>query len=208
MHDQHAAKKSLIVLALALYLPSPVLSQQPGGVPADRINTERARQQEMSSREWQLRNNGAVPGQPSDEKHVKALMAQTQEDFERILTLHNQFVRAISSDNEKRFDYAAISDAAAEIKKRASRLQITLALRQSPTEAKETKVEDYNDSKIEAALVKLCQEIKSFVTNPIIETPNVVDAKELARARQDLELVIQLSDQIKKRTAQLSKDKH
>jgi hypothetical protein len=172
------------------------------------MNAERARQQEMSSREWQLRNNGVVPGQPSDQRQVKALMEQTQEDFVRILTLHNQIVRAISSDEKKSLDYGSISDAAAEIKKRASRLQVTLALRQPPTEAQETKAEDFNESQIETALVRLCEQIKSFVTNPIIETPNVVDAKQLVRARRDLELVIQLSGQIKKKAEQLSKEQH
>jgi hypothetical protein len=55
------------------------------------------------------------------------------------------------------------------------------------------------------SLIKLCKEIRSFVTNPIIENPNLVDATQLTRARRDLESLIQLSVLIKKDADKLSK---
>ncbi len=51
-------------------------------------------------------------------------MAQTEEDFNRILTLHNEIARALSSNNA--LNYQFVSEATAEIKKRASRVQSTL----------------------------------------------------------------------------------
>jgi len=54
-------------------------------------------------------------------------------------------------------------------------------------------------------LIKLCKEIRSFVTNPIIENPNTVDAVQLPRARHDLESLIQLSGIIKKDADRLIK---
>jgi hypothetical protein len=206
MHEQHTAgRHSLIRIALLLFVAIPVLAQQPPGPPPiDRANTERARQQEMSNREWQLRNFGNSPATPTDKRQLKALMAQTEEDFNRILTLHNEIARAISSN--KAFDYHFISEATGEIRKRASRLQSTLALRPPSTEAQVIKQpEEFNDSQIKDALIKLCKQIRSFVTNPVIETPNTVDAQQLERARRDLEGVVQLSGQIKKDTNKLSK---
>ena len=55
------------------------------------------------------------------------------------------------------------------------------------------------------SLVKLCNEIRSFVTNPVIENPNTVDATQLTRARRDLESLIQLSGLIKKDAEKLGK---
>jgi hypothetical protein len=45
----------------------------------------------------------------------------------------------------------------------------------------------------------LCKKIESFITNPIIEVPGTVDAKQLERARKDLESVVELSGDLKKR---------
>ena len=98
----------------------------PVHLPSIAVNTDRIRQQDMSQREWQLRNFGNEPGGPADQRRVKALMAQTEEDFNRILTLHNEIARALSSKNA--LDYQFVSDTTAEIKKRASRVQSTLKL--------------------------------------------------------------------------------
>jgi len=54
-------------------------------------------------------------------------------------------------------------------------------------------------------LVVLCKKIESFITNPIIEVPGTVDAKQLERARQDLQSVVELSGDLKKR-AEKQKD--
>lgn len=201
---RHAGNYSLIVIPFLLAFVAPVSSQQPAAPhPTDRTNQERARQQDISKREWQLRNFGNQPV-ASNRKQLEALMAQTQEDFNRILILHNEMVRAISSD--KALDYRFVSEAAGEIKKRASRLQSTLALRQPPAEAQATeKSEKFDGSEMKDALVKLCKQIKSFVTNPLIETPNTVNAEQLTKARRDLESLIQLSGHIKKDASKLSK---
>ena len=194
----------MTALILLLIIAAPVLSQSspPGGPPPiDRSNNaDRIRQQDMSRREWQLRNFGREPGAPKDERQVKALMEQTQEDFTRILTLHNEIARALSSKND--LNYRFVSDATAEIKKRASRVQSTLALGLS---SEDTPIEAKSDTEIKDSLIKLCKEIRSFVTNPVIENPTTVDADQLTRARRDLESLIQLSGLIKKDADKISK---
>lgn len=200
-------KCSSITLVLLLFCAAPVFSQNPPGGPPPidrRTNTDRMRQQDMSSREWQLRNFGTEPGRPKDRREVEALMAQTEEDFNRILTLHNQIARSISSNNA--LDYQFVSDATGEIKKRASRVQSSLALRLPPEEAVTAeKPVEFKDSEIKDALIKLCNQIRSFVTNPSIENPNTIDAQQLTRARRDLDSLIQLSGQIKKDADKLGK---
>ena len=199
-------KHLLIAVALILFFAAPVLSQNPPGPPPidRRTNTDRVRQQDMSRREWQLRNFGNEPGGPADRRRLEALMAQTEEDFNRILTLHNEIARALSSKNA--LDYKFVSDATSEIKKRAGRVQSTYRLEPEEGYTAE-KLEEIDDSEMKDSLVKLCNQIRSFVTNPSIANPNTVDAAQLTKARHDLEGLIQLSEQIKKDADRLGKVK-
>lgn len=192
-------KNLFSALALMLFFAAPVFSQNPPGgpPPADRrINPDRVRQQDMSRREWQLRNFGTEPGRPMDRRQLEALMAQTEEDFNRILTLHNEIARAISSKSD--LDFKFVSEATGEIKKRASRVQSSLGLGLSDEERVAEKTETIQDVQPKDALIKLCKQIRAFVTNPTIENPNTVDAQQLTKARHDLERVIRLSEQIRK----------
>ena len=195
--------KHLLIAVALMFFAAPVFAQNPAGPPPiSRTNADRVRQQDMSQREWQLRNFGNEPGSPADRRRLEALMAQTEEDFNRILSLHNEIARALSSKNA--LNYQFVSDATAEIKKRAGRVQSTLKL--APEEGyTASKLEEVNESQMDDALIKLCKQIRSFVTNPSIENPNTVDAEQLTKARHDLEAVIQLSGQIKKDADKLKK---
>ena len=196
-------KHLLVAVALMFLFTAPLFAQSPSGPPpVSKINTDRLRQQDTSQREWQLRNFGNEAGGPADQRRLKALMVQTEEDFNRILTLHNELARALSSKNA--VDYQFVSETTAEIKKRATRVQSTLKL--APEEGyTPSKVEEINDAGMNDALIKLCKQIRNFVTNPSIENPNTVDAQQLTKARHDLDSVIQLSAQLKKDADKLSK---
>ena len=204
-----ARSDQLTRLALSIFVlfaAAPAWAQStPGGPPPiDRTNNDRIRQQDMSRREWQLRNFGKESGQPMDRRQLEALMAQTEEDFNRILTLHNEIARAVASNNA--LNYRFVTEATVEIKKRASRLQSTLVLQLTPEDGQvEEKPEELNGSQLKDALIKLCKQIRSFVTNPIIENPGTVDVSQLTRARRDLESVVQLSNRIKKQAERLEK---
>lgn len=194
----------MTALILLILFAAPVFSQSvpPGGPPPvdPSANTDRIRQQDMSRREWQLRNFGTEPVTPKNERQVKELMAQTEEDFTRILTLHNEIARALTSNQDLNYEF--VSEATAEIKKRASRVQSRLMLHLSANDAP---VNEKSAPEMKESLIKLCKEIRSFVTNPMIENPNTVDAQQLTRARRDLESLIQLSGLIKKDADKLSR---
>ena len=172
----------LIAIPLFIFCVSPVFAQNSPGAPViDRTaNTDRIRQQEMSKREWQLRNFGTEPNAPKDRRQIEALMAQTEEDFNRILTLHNEIARALKND----LDYHFVSEATAEIKKRASRVQSSLGLRPSPEETLELEKSPMpKDLPVKEELVKLCSQIRSFVTNPSIANPNTISTTRSFRKR-------------------------
>jgi hypothetical protein len=164
----------------------------------------KARMQEMTRRELQLNSLGEDRRQPNDPKRSQAMMDQVSEDFQRILTLHNEIVRAIAANKPLTYQY--ISDATGEIRKRSARLQTSLKL-QRPEPAAENRVSEsglrFTETKDQ--LILLCKQIESFVKNPIIETPGTVDAQQLDKARRDLQSVVELSGDIKKRA---DKQKH
>jgi hypothetical protein len=156
----------------------------------------KAQMQEMSRRELQL-NRVEEGHRPTDPKRAQAMMDQVSEDFERILTLHNEIVRSL--DAKTPLSYEFISDAMGEIRKRSARLQSSLKLEKpehpavSRVSSSGLTVTDTKD-----VLILLCKQIESFVKNPIIETPGTVDARQLERAREDLDSVVELSGNIKK----------
>jgi hypothetical protein len=152
----------------------------------------------MASREWQLRNFGN-PSVIKDRRRLEALMAQTEEDFNRMLMLHNEIARAITANNQ--IDYHFVSEATGEIRKRATSIQSNLVLSPPTEEMKQTEM----PAEMKDALIKLCKQIRSFVTNPVIEQPNMIDVEKLATAKRDLESVIQLSAHLKREADQMIK---
>ena len=201
MVDRHATRQIVLITLALLVFAAPVFCQSAASPPpvSSRVNTDRIRQQDMSRREWQLRNFGTDPVTPKDERQVKALMAQTEEDFNRILSLHNEIARALTSKDD--LNYQFVSDATAEINKRASRVQHSLALGLSDEEARE--LEKSKDEPIKDSLIKLCHQIRSFVTNPSIENPNTINVEQMKQARRDLESLIELSARIRKEADKL-----
>ena len=203
----NARRYSLVAIPLLLLVVSPTFAQRsPGGAAPtiDKTNAIRARQQSESRREWQLRSVGNQPNAAKNSRQLQILMEQTEEDFNRILKLHNEFARLLAGT--KPFDYHFVSEASAEIKKRAVRLQSTLALEQLTTEARVAETSgEIDDAHMKDALIRMCKQIRSFVTNPVIENPSTVDAQNLSNARRDLESVIQISGHINKEATKMHK---
>ena len=78
-------------------------------------------------------------------------------------------------------------------------MQSSLALGLSPEETLELeKARAPKELPVKEELIMLCNQIRSFVTNPSIENPNTINAEQMSKARRDLAGVIQLSDRINK----------
>jgi hypothetical protein len=201
-HPATFAAKTLGLIAAALGFAIPIMAQQGSPRPPGDVDPARARFEDTSKREMQLRGLGNVPKKPADPKQLQEVMAQVQQDFERILTLHNQIVHQIINDETLVVDF--VSDATAEIRKRATRLQTTLAFEKpDASEQSREKRKQLDEGQLRDALVTLCKRIESFIGNPVIKTPGTIDAQQLARARRDLEDVIELGDSINKSARRL-----
>lgn len=186
----------MLLLGSWLFLSQAALAQ---GVGRD----AKARMQEMDRRELQLSDVSRANHRETDPRRDRALMEQVNEDFQRLLHLHNQIVQDVTRNNPPDFQF--ISDATREIKKRASRLQSTLGLHKPETAEAKREGEVSEAQTTRDDLIALCKKVESFIMNPIIETPGTVDAHELERARRDLESIVELSAAITKRA---EKQKH
>jgi hypothetical protein len=189
----HFSMALLILLGCLVILSTPA-SAQVG-------NAAKIRMQEMDQRELQLRDPPKGKRKEPDAR-MRAVMNQVNEDFQRLLMLHNEIVRTILSNDSPNYQF--VSDATSEIKKRATRLQSTLELHK-PEVSETQEMQNRQTAPTKEDLTLLCKKIESFIKNPIIETPGTVDVKELEKARRDLESVIELSAAITKRA---EKQKH
>jgi len=180
----------MISIGCWVALSAPIAAQSAG-------DPAKAQMQEMNRREIQLDNGIGEKARPNDPKRSQAMMDQVSEDFQRILTRHNELVRAIAVNQS--LNYQFISDAMSEIKKRSTRLQSSLKLQKPETTTEDSKTESaLIGMETKDEMILLCKQIESFVKNPIIEKPGTVDAQALEKARNDLQRIVELSDAIRK----------
>ncbi|HYX30548.1 MAG TPA: hypothetical protein VE863_18570, partial [Pyrinomonadaceae bacterium] len=160
-------------------------------VQCQRIDPAKVNMQEMDQREMQLNSMGKNAA-PADRKRSQAMMDQISQDFDRLLTLHNEIVRTITA--KQTFGSQFISDAVGEIRKRSVRLQSALQLSKPEPGAREPQPIDVERMEMNDALILLCQSIEKFVANPIIDKPGTVDAEQLQKARGQLQSVVEISE--------------
>jgi hypothetical protein len=179
----------MISIGCLIFFSAPVTGQS-GGDPA------KAQMEEMNRRELQLNGLGTTSHR-SDPKRSQAMMDQISEDFQRILTVHNEIVRAVAANQSPGHQF--ISDATGEIRKRALRLQTSLHLpKPEPATESPATGPDVKGMETREELILLCKQIESFIKNPIIDKPGTIDAAQLVKARADLASVVEVSDAIKK----------
>lgn len=116
---------------------------------------------------------------------------QIKEDFERIQLINSNTLQTTSFDSA--LDYGRISEAAAEIKKRAARLKSNLFPSESEGRANEIEKQADQRQDLKALLTELDKAISRFVHNPMFENIKIVNPQDSLRAERDLERIIDLS---------------
>ena len=211
--DRAVSVRSLAALAFAsaallLAMQSTGLAQgAPMRVPSDaRVDPAAERIREEQKREMQLGRLEAGAGH-TDERSVKAAAEQLNQDFKRIQVIRNDIAHALKIEGV--LDYTRVSGQAAELKKRALRMQTYLALRGKEADDKESAGQPaYDEGGMKAALVKLCKRIDSFVANPRFTSPDVVDVDATAKASRDLQEIIALSVAVRGSAERMSQKKN
>jgi hypothetical protein len=140
-------------------------------------------------------------GKGSAKREPQLLLKEINEDFKRLQVVNNEMKMKNSADVVLDFKY--VSDAAAELKKRSSRLRTNLVFPESAGADKRVKTPPTEGLK--SQLVTLDRLIRSFVTNRVFTDANVINAELAAKARGDLDEIIDLSDNVKKHATKLNK---
>ncbi|MET0624112.1 MAG: hypothetical protein ABW250_14095 [Pyrinomonadaceae bacterium] len=180
--------------ALVLSASAAAVARQSAPAPSARRNSDIERIRDQQQREAQLRRSPEGVEHPPDERTVKAAVKQLGEDFRRIQVIRNDVARSLVSG--RALDYARVSEQAAEVHKRALRMQAYLALQRQPSGSEvfpEAEKRAPGEDELKGALVRLCKKIDSFVANPRFKSPEVLDVEANAKARRDLWEIISLS---------------
>jgi len=134
----------------------------------------------------------------------RSLFPQINEDFQRIQVIHNEIVRMLQPD--KGLNYDRLADLTNDMKKRSARLRDNLALPQpQKPDTPPTHSEAIDEVHIKKTIADLHDVIVSFVANPIFKNLGVVDAKVVDGAGENLDDIIDLSEEIKREAKLLGK---
>ena len=157
------------------------------------------RQGEQYERDKLNREMKGEADDPNKRRHAQALAAQVRQDFEKLQAGYNQIVLAMAS--KEGFDYDSISGVVAEIKKCSTRLKDNLSL----PRLKDDKGHEAVTGQTEEQLMTLRKHIYSFLTNPLFESPEVLDVEQAGKASRNLDGIIDLSKSIGKSIDKLKK---
>jgi hypothetical protein len=204
LHDQWRACDHLILLITAVALFT--LALAPAVMAQSARDVERAEnERDLDLRSWnlkvlQLQHERESKGRPP----ARQAVAQLQDDFARLQIANRNLLRAALSNNT--LDLKFVSKSVAEIRKRAERLNLNLALPEvEKTSGQPALLALTSPQQLKPSVLRLGRLIFSFVDNPFFKEASVVDTQLTTKARRDLEDIIELSGQIKKGTQQLSK---
>jgi hypothetical protein len=197
---------SLVASATLLLILSTTIMAQRGPSAGSSPGTDRAREIGVREHEKQLQVllNSREPVKPGNQSRLNAIIEQTKQDFERVQDLNRQLVDTASAADGP--NYRTLTEMAAEIRKRARRLKDNISLPPPDDDQPLEKTEgEISVEEMKAALLMLSGRIVSFVTNPLFQTSNLIDARLGAKASRDLETIIGLSGSIKKSAERLAR---
>ena len=152
---------------------------------------------------WELRllEQRKLPNQRRD---LNLAWAQIREDYRQIQVVNNDLARLVSDGGA--LDLKHVAKSVSEIKKRAVRLRENMVLPEPAKAAERPKPPSGPEAEqLKSSLSALDGLILAFVNNPIFEQARVADVQMSAKARRDLEDIIEVSEQIKKSSEKLKK---
>jgi hypothetical protein len=162
------------------------------GQRGDRVRDRDSNERDLEQRIFNLGMLGKRSGGTRRDPNLTP--EQLREDFTRIQVLNNSLVEAMSRDGET--DARFVDKSISEIRMRAVRLKDNLAL---PKPEKSTNHPGPDPVGLKAGIAMLDELITRFAHNPAFKEARADDAELSVRARCDLEAIIELSGQIKKR---------
>ncbi len=188
------------VAVVAVTSSSDALAQgPPPGGPDKNMKSEtdgaRARSTELERVKRDAEKPDRKAGESPEDK-----FPQIKEDFERIQIVNGEVLQAGGSP-----DYGRLSEAASEVRERASRLKSNLFAAESEKKPKAEGVEEEARTDLKSLLSALDEALARFVNSPMFQNTKVVNPHDSAKAKGDLDEVIKLSTRVLKEADKLKK---
>lgn len=188
--------QSGVILAL-LTVPA-VMGQQ--GRPGDHSHDR-----DLRGSDFDLRMLDKQAGRRTGRQAGWVGFTQAADSFKELQLVNNKMMQAVVRGNTLDLEFVAKS--ASEIRKYAERLKTNLVLPEAEKGPRRSKVEVGSGSEeLRSSLSALGELVADFASNPIFKGRNAVDVVDVqlsAKARRDLEEIIELSSQVKKSSERL-----
>ena len=191
---------ALVVSALIPAYPQSLLAQQQQSAykqPVDPAANPKVRAM-VDAINQRIRELGliAVTDDPDQAAWVRRRRdAQLGEDFEKLHSINVEKIATLSSAPS--LDYKTLSDAAADLKNRATRIKYNVLLLQVPDKGEKIRYDD-NPDHLASMLPELSRLITSFLGSPVFRLSSPNDAELRLKASRDLDGIIKLSETINK----------
>jgi hypothetical protein len=187
-----ADRSTIFVCALLTVVTCVVVARSQGRYPGPAARENNRSMDEYDRTLNRMKNDARAAGE-----RRRNLFPQINEDFQRIQVIHNEIVRMLQAD--KGLNYDRLAELTGDMKKRGLRLRENLALPEpGKTDEPSTHSEAIDETHIKKTIADLHDLIVSFVANPIFKNLGVVDAKVVDTATENLDSIIDLSDEIKR----------
>ena len=187
----------LIGAVICLIALSAVSSTAQGSRPTNSVYRrvdEFNRQSEKLERDKMNREMKGGNRNPVNSKESQIIQSQIKEDLEGIQLSYNRILVGLQA--QKTLDKDYILDVNARVKKHAARLIKNLSFPEPKKDETEEMPEETSGD-LNELLLSLCKNIYSFLTNPVFDSPAVLDIEQARKAQADLNKITQLSSRIK-----------
>lgn len=154
--------------------------------------TETMNQQARDFERENMGREGKVKPDAETAKRTRQIRLEIEEDLNNLQYAYNGIVTSLNSG--RAIDPVFVVETATAIRKNALRLKTNLVL---PIAKDDDKAQPLVVPETERkSLTALCRNIHDLITNPIFENGAVLDVKNGAKARTDLEKIIVLAESL------------
>ena len=199
----HSSKPVLGAAAALLFAACATAAQGQQMSAAERAARERMARDSAESEERDMMLAMVERYHRSGERREPRLaFAQIREDFVRLQVVNNDLAKTVAGGGQ--LDFKLVAKSASEIRKRAERLKLNLALPEKDGAVKPPESPAPADpEQLRTALSRLDGIIRRFTNALHAKGVGRLDAESSARMRLDLEAIIGLSERVKKGSEKL-----
>jgi hypothetical protein len=158
--------------------------------------------------EMELRSVEKLGRTPTEKKPPERILyQQIREDYQRLQEVNNEMMGNVfrAGQPADAVDLTLVIKSLEEINKRASRLKTNLRLPTGEEKQPQANPAISNIKELKTSLQMLDELIMSFIENPTFERPGVVDVEQSAKARRDLEGIVEHSQSLREQAKRLGK---